>query len=835
MSSNLRITGMATGMDTDTTIKQLMNPYKIRLDKMKQDKQIMQWKQEIYRDIIGSVNTFKSTYFDVLKTDSYMLSSKNFSTLQATTTNTTNAVTMTPGATALSGDYEIDVTNIAKKASVLGTKNVNIKQVSGEINFPVVINSNNDKLVIDGKDVTLDKKVYSNISELVSTINGKLVSTDDGTDISKLVKAVVNSDNNIEMKRLTVIDSNNKNVSVTVGGKTFEITLSESNYSLDELASAINSKLSVARAKEDGSSIPNGFIAQVSADDLKVEYAGGSDNRNFTITSKPIINSENIADPNKSNPTIFNGDTLSYDKRIIAGINDVLTLNINGTRTNITLSEGDYTSDANLVESIAADINSKLTTVPAPGGGVMFNDVNTFKLKAYKDIDGKLSFISTTDNQISMSGNATTTLGMSSTFRVNQTLNDKISGIVAGEVKFTINGEVFHYDFSQEEDNSTDPNDLIIGGKNKTIRDVLSEISVRANVDISYSELNRKFTINSKDTGEDQVINASDNSGSFLGTLLGTGTITDVKGEDAEIKITNPKGESNTLHYANNTFSIDDVSYVVNKEGQGPIIFSVTADPEKAITKVKDFIEKYNEMVGKIRDKVNESRPKSGEYSGYYLPLTDEQKSEMSEDSIKLWETKAKEGLVKNDSYLNNMLTNLRKVFYDSVENAGITLSEIGIGSSSDISQAGKIVINDEQKLKDTLLNNPDKVRDLFIKTSNTSYTADHTNYSTRYKESGILQRINDVLQDNVRTIRDSSGKKGVLLEKAGIVGDFSEYNNILYNQMKDQDKRILDFSDRLTDRENRYYIQFSKLESAMNSLNSQSSWLAQQLGTASN
>lgn len=833
MSNNLRITGMATGMDTDTTIKQLMKPYQVKLDKMKQDKQIMQWKQDIYRDLIGSVNTFKSTYFDVLKTDSFMLSPKNLTTLKASTTDTTNAVIMTPGSTALSGDYTIDVTKIAKKASLSGTNSVNIKQVDGTINFPVVINSNNDKLTIDGKDLTLENKTYSNISELANAINSKLVATDDGTDISKSVKAVVNSDDKIVMKRLININSTNKNVSISANGKTFDITLSESNYSMDELASAINSKLSVANANEDGSSIPSGLLANVSADGLKIEYTGGSDNKNFTITSKPTISSENVADPNKSYPTISNGDTLSYDKKIITGINDGLTLNINGTRTTITLSKVDYTNDANMIESIAADINNQLMTVSAPGGGVMYTDANNFKLKAYKGIDGKLAFASTTDSQISMSGTATSTLGMSSSFAVNQTLNDKMSGLVSGDVKFTVNGQTFHYDFSKDTNDTTNPDDIIVGGKNKTISDILSDISTKANINIAYSELTRKFSINSKNTGEDQVINASDTSGAFLNTLLGTGNITNIKGVDAEVKITNPKLESNTLHYANNTFSLDDVTYVLNKEGQGPITFSVTADADKAFNKIKDFIDKYNEMVGKIRDKVTESRPKSGKYDGYYLPLTDEQKSSMSEDNIKAWETKAKEGLLKNDSYLNNMLNSLRSAFFAPVNNAGITLTEIGISSSSDISQPGKMVINDEQKLKDALINNPDKVRDLFMKSSSTSYSPDHTNYSQRYDESGIFQRINDILQDNVRTIRDSNGKKGVLLEKAGIVGDFSEFNNLLYNQIKDQDQRITDFTEQLTDKENAYYTQFAKLESAMNTLNSQSSWLAQQLGTS--
>ena len=36
----MRIPGLATGMDTDTMIQQMLKPYKMRIDKTSQDKQI---------------------------------------------------------------------------------------------------------------------------------------------------------------------------------------------------------------------------------------------------------------------------------------------------------------------------------------------------------------------------------------------------------------------------------------------------------------------------------------------------------------------------------------------------------------------------------------------------------------------------------------------------------------------------------------------------------------------------------------------------------------------------------------------------------------------------
>jgi dipeptidyl aminopeptidase/acylaminoacyl peptidase len=66
-------------------------------------------------------------------------------------------------------------------------------------------------------------------------------------------------------------------------------------------------------------------------------------------------------------------------------------------------------------------------------------------------------------------------------------------------------------------------------------------------------------------------------------------------------------------------------------------------------------------------------------------------------------------------------------------------------------------------------------------------------------------------------------------LEKAGAVGDRSQYNNSLYHQISDYDERIDKLNDELISKENSYYSQFAQLETLINNMNSQSSWLSQQ------
>ena len=121
----------------------------------------------------------------------------------------------------------------------------------------------------------------------------------------------------------------------------------------------------------------------------------------------------------------------------------------------------------------------------------------------------------------------------------------------------------------------------------------------------------------------------------------------------------------------------------------------------------------------------------------------------------------------------------------------------------------------------------------LFSNKSNIAYSPDNDSdqRQIRYRESGLVHRLSDILQDNIRTRRDKNGRKGTLIEKAGIVGDASERVNLVDDQLKDMNKRIDAALERMYRVENRYWEQFTALETALQRMSSQSMWLMQQFG----
>ena len=203
----------------------------------------------------------------------------------------------------------------------------------------------------------------------------------------------------------------------------------------------------------------------------------------------------------------------------------------------------------------------------------------------------------------------------------------------------------------------------------------------------------------------------------------------------------------------------------------------------------------------------------------------------MSDKEIELWEEKAKSGLLRNDRILQGIVNELRRALTDLVDEAGLTLSSIGITSGS-YTDRGKLQVN-ESKLKEALLNNRDKVEKLFIAKSDISYSPDLSleERTQRYRQSGLMHRVSDILNDYIRTTRNKNGNKGILLEKAGISGDTTEYKNTLSNEIKRIEERITRAVQQLNSKEEAYWKKFTVMEKAIQQMNSQSSWLTAQLG----
>ncbi|MBC7325702.1 MAG: flagellar cap protein, partial [Moorella sp. (in: Bacteria)] len=109
VNSSLRVGGLASGIDTDSIVKELMRAHRIPLDRLHQQKQILQWQQEDYREINTSLRSFRDKVF-TMKLQATYLARKAVSSNEA-------AMGAAANSSAVPGMYTVTVTQLAQGVS----------------------------------------------------------------------------------------------------------------------------------------------------------------------------------------------------------------------------------------------------------------------------------------------------------------------------------------------------------------------------------------------------------------------------------------------------------------------------------------------------------------------------------------------------------------------------------------------------------------------------------------------------------------------------------------------------------------------------------------------
>ena len=334
-----------------------------------------------------------------------------------------------------------------------------------------------------------------------------------------------------------------------------------------------------------------------------------------------------------------------------------------------------------------------------------------------------------------------------------------------------------------------------------------------AGVTATYLGSENKFVLSSNEKGKGREISlgADPKDTTDAANLIFGGVSQD--GTDGEMSILY-NGVQTTITSSSNTFSIDGLDIRATNTfntgsatAEGGVSFTASADTEKVTETVKKFIEAYNAMIDEVRTQAT-TKPDSN-----YKPLTDDQKNEMNETSIKNWEDKAKEGILYNSSALKD-LDNATQGIFSSMMMNGVSyddLEKIGISFSDDYTAGGKIVF-DEEKFKTAMDSDPEKVSDLFTGTHGIVNTIDSTlsTYATRYASK-------------------NGNSYGVLIEEAGSEKlSLTLTNNSIYKELKDMQETITNLQSQLSTEQDRYISQFTQMERLINQMNSQSSYLSQ-------
>lgn len=858
-NTNKRITGLASGLDTDALIESMTASTRSKIAKQNQQKQLLQWKMDDYRSISSKLIAFQNKYTSY-SSESNLRSPSFFD------------------ATLLS-----------------------------------VIGENSKYVSVSGTSSTVENIAISAVKQLAQ--NTSYVSKDSVSD------QILNSDKVTGNEEYTSSKLEGQSISFTYGSKSFTVTLSKGDGnvnkydSVEDIVNDLNERLKETDYGTDGKKLSdivkfgyNKDSGEVTFDFASPDVANAGNSIKITDSSEDllkVLGFEEEAIASKDSPikgtAIADSELTGEDYQVTKKLKDMLTgegktisFTYNGTTKSIELPSADATvigkdgteqkifddnGNANM-DNLATYLENQLGKAFGSGRiDVSYNlngsgalEFRTIKAGSGKTTVNGIEDGSGTEDTSSVleitSGNADALKALKLTAgdsnRVNLDASVADSGLNMKNSGYTLQNDENRNDYVINIRNDvtgeiTTIDKTVDGTKfsaDTSLNDIIKAINASdANVKVSYSETSDTFTLTSTDPGasgkfsivggavdkDGNDIEDTDGSkfnlgqaifGKNVGTMDGNDDYTVTKGQDAIIYVDyDGEGGSEPVEItrSSNTFDIDGLTVTVkgtfgmNEDNSGvdptseAVTFGAEVDADKIVEAVKQMITDFNEIISISNTELSEKRNRD------YAPLTDEQKEEMTEDQIKAWEEKAKAGMLFNDSDLKSFTSSIRFIFSSDSETIKL-FEDMGITTSSSYSDHGKLSF-DETKFRAALASDPETISDLFTRTEETTVGSDGTSVVTQ--KAGIMNQIKDVFDKYAGT---SGAVKGVFVQIAGATeSPLSMLDNSLLDQMNDIDDEIDRLQDKLETETERYYSQFTSLETFISQMNSQSSWLSSQ------
>lgn len=174
----MRIGGLATGLDTDSIVKDLMKAHRIPVNKLYQKKQYVEWQRDAYRAINTQILDFRTN-----KMSSYRLEG-TFLAKKVELSGNTAAVSAKAATGSQTGTLAIEVTSLATAATKQGVSDIRsavdfdsslkLGGQDGKLagNFTQTVPGTYDtyKFKINGTEITVNPNVDS-LDEVISRIN----------------------------------------------------------------------------------------------------------------------------------------------------------------------------------------------------------------------------------------------------------------------------------------------------------------------------------------------------------------------------------------------------------------------------------------------------------------------------------------------------------------------------------------------------------------------------------------------------------------------------------------------------------------------------------------
>lgn len=710
----IRMTGLTSGLDTESIVNQLMSAQRTKQTKVENKKQKLEWKQEIWKGLNTKIYGF---YKDSLSKMKY---SSNYSTKKASVSDSTK-LTATASTKAAAGSYKVEIKSIASVQYVTSGK-LSYKDSSGNTNTATTSTKLSDLGMSSGTVLKLE------VGDKSSALEVK-----DDTTIKDFVNFCSNAGLNATFDEkqqrffLSSKDSGEEN-SFSLSANTYS---SEGDTAITELNDAVGLANLKSSQKTKYNSIVYGSIAsgtQISDDDKE--------------TLKSIAVSSADADA-KSKAIEFYRASLNKTYDISDEEKEKIKKKYD---SDLTLSGDDRTKAiADAIEKRKqSDIEEKLKT-------------DEYKTKISEAVTKGI-----TAEEVRKAGLA---------------VNDD-SGV---EDPASISKYTFEKTETRKE-NAENAIESAVGKFNTAIESGITSDNGSGLLKLGLSNFDGATSYKEGDLASNMVLSkAADTEIVYNGaTLTSNNTSIEVAGVTLNLLGTTAAGESVNVTVSNDTSAVYDT--------------------------IKEFITEYNSILKTMNTYYDAASASS------YEVLTDEQKEAMSDDEVDKWNTKIKDSLLRRDSTLSSLISVMKTDMmgsYKASNGKTYSLANLGISTSSkNYNEGGLLHIKGDED------------DDEF---------ADSTNTLMKMLEEDP-DTVKEVLSGLASNLYDSLNKK---MSTSTMSSALTFYNDKeMASQLSDYKKEISNWESKLSDMEEKYYSQFSAMETALAKLQSQQNTLSSYLGS---
>ncbi len=845
-TNTMRYTG-TSGVDVESMVQAMMKAEGMKADRLFKQKTTLEWQQQAFRSLGNSVRTFRNNYLSFSSTSliSNMRSSATFSKKSisgtfsggtSTPSSTDSSIlnlgsnsTITASADLPAGDYSVSVKSVASAEKYVGdamssdaTTTVALDPTKVEADDFMDLNINgtvkritftqDDVDSIAGDPTAFKDLLQTKIDSTFGTINGQskvnatieaggelklAANTAIGATFSIVDTAGVQLAQTVTTDKSILDGPFDKSTgkfytdgtdSYVIGGQTIDVAFATDETATDYLTK-LNDGITAAGITDVVASFNNEgkIVFNPTGDAKPVEVTSVS--RNYTNgvvkTSTSVMSGvENTAD------NTFNADGL--DSYVIGG-----------QTVDVAFTTGQTKDD--YLATLQAELTAKgLTDVTAS-----------------LDADGKILFESTdgtTNTQIesvtrTVNGeentNFTASGGLGTVNDTGFTVNGTVNGGVSMVSNIGFDATNLSSTFDVNAKIGTTGTDTIAFGDGTTLdieitadttfKDYMDAVNASGKATMTFNKASNSFSIESTTKGDAGTI---DFTGATIGkTAMNIADVPTSIAKNSEVEITGPDGnvqtvirEDNKFSYNGITFNLDSALQTRIDNGEDITVdMSVSGDTDSVYDTIKGFIDDYNKLLGEIYTAVDTKHNRE------FQPLTSDEKQGLSESEVKDLEEKAKQGLLNRSPEFTRLSNRLREATNSQItlaDGSTVSLASIGI-TTGDYSQGGKLFI-DEQKLKEAISSDPDKLASVFTDMQN-----------------GVAEKLDDVINEAV-------GNEGYVTHKAGFKDSVYVENNYLSQQIERKQKEYDRMNDYLMDKENYYYKMFANMEKVINEANNQ-------------